>query len=92
MTLNYFFKENKLNFDISETVRTRTNMWNYLEFYQHFSFLNANDHYAIPADLPLLVQHPLLSCLFIYLFIIEFIYRPNMLTPQSGRQVRESGT
>ena len=27
----------------------------------------------------------------IYLFIIGFIYRPHMLTPQSGGQVRESG-
>ena len=30
--------------------------------------------------------------LFIYLFIIGFIYRPHVLTPQSGRKVRESGT
>ena len=29
---------------------------------------------------------------FFYLFIIGFIYRPYMLTPRSGRQVRESGT
>ena len=28
----------------------------------------------------------------IYLFVIGFIYRPHVLTPQSSRQVYESGT
>ena len=32
------------------------------------------------------------SIYFIYLFIIGFIYRPYVLTPRCGRQVRESGT
>ena len=33
----------------------------------------------------------ILFYLFIYL-VMGFIYRPHVLTPESGRQIRESGT
>ena len=39
-----------------------------------------------------IISSILITIVFIYLIIIEFIYRPHVLTPQSSRQVCESGT